>query len=270
VAAADVADPRFTALCKAYENKKWIVPPEGPGEMKGGGMVTRPAPAKQQLGLMMIAAERVNSTLYWAERLGAVPVSNHELFNRVYGVKLRRALENRDFWDSRGLRDQMRNVTISVLSWELFSEIIPLPSVSRRSIEEIIRYKQESSGLQERYRSYVGMLEAEVTTNPWEASHAKEIDKLVRGKVIPEMQKLSDERRVIWEKLFGEVVRVASQKKYLVPLIAASLIPGVSYIDLLQYGVPVMAAQAMPKVVELALERRQLRRNALFFLLNFR
>ena len=193
-----------------------------------------------------------------------------ELFNRVYGVKLRRALENRHFWDSRGLRGQAQNLTIGVLYWELFSELIPLPTLLNRSLDDIVRYRQESVELQERYRSYVSILETQVAAEPWKEAHAREVDRLVRGKVIPEMQKLSEERRVIWEKLFGEIVRVVSRKRYLVPLIAASLIPGVSYLDLLEYGVPVMAAGAMPKVVELAMERQRLRRNALFFLLNFR
>ena len=73
----------------------------------------------------------------------------------------------------------------------------------------------------------------------------------------------------MWEGLFGKIVRTATQKKFLVPLVGATLIPGISYLDLLLFGVPIGAA-AMPKVTELAMQRVRHRRNALFFLLNFR
>ena len=129
---------------------------------------------------MAVVAEFVNSTLYWAERLDAIPVANHELFNRVYGVKLQRTLESRHFWDSRGLRSQMTHFNLSVLHWRLFSELIPREALLNRSVDDILTYKRESGALRERYHTYVSMLESELTAEPWKESHAREVDQLVK------------------------------------------------------------------------------------------
>jgi hypothetical protein len=270
-AEADLADRRFIELCTVYKNRQFALSEEVPGaEIKGGGFVMRPAAHQDDRGLMAVVAERVNSTLYWAERLDAVPVSNDELFNRVYGVKLRRVLEGRHFWDSRGLRSQMTHFNLSVLHWQLFAELIPREALLDRSVDDILTYKRESAALRDRYHTYVGMLETELTAEPWKESRAREVEQLVKRKVVPELEKLSEERRRLWEGLFGEIVRTTTQKRFLVPLVGATLIPGISYLDLLLFGMPIGAAAAVPKMTELVMQRARHRRNALFFLLNFR
>jgi len=101
------------------------------------------------------------------------------------------------------------------------------------------------------------------------------VDKLVRRKVVPEIERISEQKKQLWERFFGEALEVVTRPRVFLPIVGATLIPTVSYSELLLYSTAATAALAAlgglgPKIKELVVEGRQLRRSALFFLLNFR
>jgi hypothetical protein len=275
-AEADLQDEDFVRRCKANQNAKYVIPDDVPrAKVKGGGLSYRPPVHRNDLGLVGLCAERVNSTLYLAETLRLVPVSNQRMFSDLFASKLKRALEAPEFIRERQALDQFQKFRLNVLSWTLYTEGIPRRVIHQKSIKQIVRYTEEAGDLRARYRGYVSMLESTLSTEPWEPKLGEEIDKLVRGKVIPEVQRLSDERKELWEKLFGEVVKVSIRKRYLLPALSVTLIPTVSYWDLLWYGTVGVAGSAwlsdlVSNVTDFLVERRKLRRHGLFFLLNFK
>ena len=118
------------------------------------------------------------------------------------------------------------------------------------------------------------MLEAEVAAAAWDESLSAEVDKFVRGKVLPEVARITEQKKELWERFFGEVVEAATKRRVWVPVVGVTLIPAVSYTELLLYSTCAAALGVMselaPKLKELILEGRRLRRSSLFFLLNLR
>lgn len=272
---SDLHDPEFMAVCERYQNEKFLLPSNVPqGKIKGGGLGVRPPVYPGKRGVTALLAERLNSTLYWAERHQAIPVTNAELFNRAYGAKLKRALVNRSFWTDRGAREQVQATTVSVLSWQLFQEVVPPSALQGKSLEELLSYKRETGELHEKYRDYVGALAAEISAEPWEERHIRQIDDLVKRKVIPEIAELKEKERVVWESMFGEIVKTAAKGGYLVPVMSLTMINGLSYADLLYYGVLAAIAKGgrdiLAEILDMVVARRAVRRNALFFVLNLR
>jgi len=275
---ADVNDAAFASLCEKYRNPKFLMPsPESlpNATVKGGGLMMRPIRYKRDKAVTAMCSERVNTALYYADLKQLVPVSDHPLFTALYGAKLQRAIENPWFLKEHGAQDQVTRLKISVLSWQLFSEVIPPESVDAKSAKAILDYKSEATELQERYRKYVRAMEAEVAAAAWDESLLSEVDKLVRRKVVPEIERISEQKKQLWERFFGEALEVVTRPRVFLPIVGATLIPTVSYSELLLYSTAATAALAAlgglgPKIKELVVEGRQLRRSALFFLLNFR
>jgi hypothetical protein len=79
-----------------------------------------------------------------------------------------------------------------------------------------------------------------------------------------------------WERFFGELIEVGTKRRVWLPLVGATLIPTVSYSELLSYstaaviGAGGLVSDLAPKIKELVLESSRLRRSSLFFLLNLR
>jgi hypothetical protein len=74
--------------------------------------------------------------------------------------------------------------------------------------------------------------------------------------------------------MFGEIAKTAAKGGYLVPVMSLTMINGLSYADLLYYGVLAAIAKGgrdiLAEILDLVVARRAIRRNALFFLLNLR
>ncbi len=280
---ADLSDPNILALCERYRNERFILPGRDPrGKVKGEGILYYPSPYRQELFFTALSSERINATLYFAGLQDLVPVANHDLFTKLYGAKLKRAIESPRFLNERGATAQGHRLKFSILSWQLFVEVIPKEAIEAKEIGQILTYRDESQELLAKYRSYLGMIETGLAAESWDETLNEEIDKLVRGKVIPEIEQLEESRKVLWERLFGEAIKTTVQKRYLFPLISVAAIPLMSYWDLLWYSTVTVAgasaatalgawaSKMLPKFVDTMLEERKLKRSALFFLLNFK
>jgi hypothetical protein len=170
-------------------------------------------------------------------------------------------------------REQSHGFKLNVLSWTLFTEVILDEVIQAREPRDIVHYVREARELRDRYRGYLSMLETEIKAEPWETKLEEEVDKLVRGKIVPEIQRLGEEKRVLWERLFGRLVRTTVQPKYLTAILGLTMIPRVSYWDLLWYATISVAgskwlSEIVPNAVDFLLERKRTRRHALFFLMN--
>jgi hypothetical protein len=114
----------------------------------------------------------------------------------------------------------------------------------------------------------------------WEDEVRQKIDSLVQLEVLPELQKLADAQRIIWEKVFGESIKAVFSPKAVTPLVVASMLifAPLPYLDTLRFGTTELVLGAsslaisnlLPKLIDLALEERQRRRHSLFYLANIK
>lgn len=268
---SDVRDREFVYWCDRYRNPKIFIPEQqSKAPVKGGGMSLRSPRYEGDAFFSALCSERINSCLYFAGQHDLVPVSNHDLFIRLFGIKLKRALDNPGYKPAGGARGEKRKARFSGLSWQLLTEAVSPEALVKRSVSDILRYKAESAEVSTRFREYLFRLEAGLSGEPWDEGLRQEIEKLVKTEVLPELEKVRAEKALLWEKLFGEALKsVFSQPhlKALAPLLTMHLLPAVSYLDLICYSTAVLAGGVFPKLLELRQEESQLRKNALFFVL---
>lgn len=271
---ADLQDAEFLTLCRQHKRPRAILPPDIGGTMKGGGALIRPLLYPPEHRPAALCSERINTTLYMADTHNLVPVSSDRFFMRLFGTKLKRVIANPEYVHEQGAGAQERKVKLNMLSWEIFVEAIPDKAIGQRSVMDIVAYKRESQDLHDRFWGYLSSLEADIAAASSSPSIAREVERLVQGKVLPGMKDLETARVDLWEKLFGRVVE-RSVKKWKVASLAVgmALIPALSYAELLWYatsGAAVVLADVAPAITDILLERRRLHRSSLFFLVNLR
>jgi len=171
-----------------------------------------------------MCSERINTALYFADLKQLVPVADHALFNALYGTKLQRAISNPWFLREHGAQDQVTKLKISVLTWQLFSEIIPPEVIDTKSANAILDYKSEAAELQERYRTYVRTMETDVAVAAWDESLMSEVDRLVRRKVVPEIERITEQKKQLWERFFGETIEVVTKPKVLALIVGVMVV----------------------------------------------
>jgi hypothetical protein len=149
----------------------------------------------------------------------------------------------------------------SLLSWEIATEVVPRNIIMEKSTKEVLRYKSACVDLKHKFRSYVWSLEASISSEPWEENLERELDKIVKKEIIPEVQRIREQKIVIWEKLFSQTFKVAAPA-----LLSIQLVPGLSFWDILILNTSAIAGATIKPLLDAWQEERTLRRNALFFL----
>ena len=268
---SDIQDNNFISACEKYKNEKYFIPPLPDGaKSKGGGMIMMPPRYKKEYMFYSLCSERINSALYFSGKNNLVPVSNSDIYINLLRVKLKRTLQHPNFKKEKQPTNEIKKNKLSILSWEVFKEVIPQHILITKDIKQILKYKNESIEPQQKLRNHLSNLELMISSEPWDDSFEKEINKLVKLDVIPEATRLQEKKKIIWEKLFNEVVKTTFSKKILIPFLSMHLIPNLSYLDLICYSTAAWMGGVFPKLVDLRQEEKEANRNALFFLLNFK
>ena len=266
---ADLNDKSFVSLCGRYRNEKIFVPRTEGAKIKGGGFATRPSHFKGDNGIFSICSERLNTTLLFAEKQGLFPVSPYRMYVDLLTVKLKRISTIQEKKTVYENNLPIKKHKISILSWEITTEVIPQDTILSKSLVDILRYKSACGELKDRFNSYLYSLEASLNSEPWGSNFEKELNKIINKELLPEIQRIRDSKVVIWEKLFGDTLKSLSSMKILPPMIGLHLVPGFSFMDILTMSTALIGSATLPKLIDAWKEERQLRRNALFFLVNF-
>lgn len=266
---SDLNDIGFVSACNKYRNEKIHIPYTEDAVIKGGGFMTRPSAYKGDLAISSVCSERLNSTLLFAEREGLFPVSPYRMYVDLLNSKIKRVAEN----ESKNANPDQRSPSslhkFSILSWELITEVIPLKTITQKSSNQILRYKSECGELKERFNDYLFSLEATLNNEPWDEKFSKELNQLVKKQILPEIQSVRDKKVVVWEKLFSETIKSLSSLKVLPPLIGLHMIPGISFGEILTMSTAIVGSATLPNLMDAWQTERQLRRNTLFFIVNF-
>jgi len=263
---ADMEDGDFVSLCHRYQNEKIHVPMIDNAKIKGGGLVIRSFTYKANLGIPSICSERLNSALFISGRDNLFPVTGSSMYSTLLNTKLKRATLSEQAQKAPPNSVQK----FSLLSWEVVTEVIPRGVITSKPANDILRYKSACGDLKQRFRSYLWSLEAAINSEPWEQSFSKELDSLVKKELLPEVQRIRDQKVEIWEKLFGDVLKTVTSWKVAPPLIGIQLVPGLSFWEILALSTSAVGTMVLPNLVNVWQEERKLRRNALLFLIKFR
>lgn len=262
---ADMKDKEFISLCTRYRNQKIFVPPIENAKMKGGGLVMRPSAYKEGLGISSVCSERLNSTLYIAGRDNLFPVCGNPMYVDLLKPKLKRAAIVPP--DHPTPSSSIHR--FSLLSWEIATEVIPRDIVGQTSTKDLLKYKTACIDLKEKFKSHLWSLEATISSDPWENKFHRELDMIVKKEIVPEVQRIRENKIVIWEKLFGNTLKSLASIKIGAPLVGIHLVAGLSFWEILALSTAVVGGTSLRHLVDAWKDERKLRRNALFFLLGF-
>ena len=189
----------------------------------------------------------------------------NELFYKLFDQKLKRAFENPAIYQERNIKTKY-----GILSYEICAEVIPEEVLLGKNPSQIIKYKTESRELQEKFIQYITEAEMLIDSSPREEKFMKELDKLVRLKIKPEVQRISTQKLSLWEQLFNESLKQTVSKPVLASALTLLIMPDASYLDLLSYSTAAWNSGMANKLLDLRLKEKQINKNALFFLHDFK
>lgn len=258
----DLQDSDFVSSCVRYQNEKIFIPKNDDGlKIKSGGFVLRPPLYEGELFIPGICSERLNSTLFIAGRDNLFPVCGNKMYVNLLKAKLKRAaVAPPQYATPPGSVHRF-----SLLSWEVATEVVPRNVIQTKLAQDLLTYKTACTDLKQKFRSYLQTLEIAMTSEPWEEKLSRELDNIVRKEIVPEVQRIREQKLTIWEKLFGESLTSISLK-VAPPLIGIQLVLGLSFWEILALSTSVVGAATLKPLMDAWQEERKLRRNALFFL----
>lgn len=260
---ADMKDPEFILLCVRYQNKKIFLSKIDDAKMKGGGLLLKPFMYKEELGIPSICSERMNTTLFIAGRDNLFPVCGNSMYVELLKTKLKRAaLAPPEYPTAPSTAHRF-----SLLSWEIATEVVPRNIILKKSTKDLLRYKEACIDLKKKFRTYLWRLEASISSDPWDDNFPKELDGIVIKEIFPEVQRIREQKIVIWEKLFSQTLKSLVSLQAGPALVGIQLVVGLSFWEILAVSTSVIAGTTLKPLADAWQEERSLRRNALFFLL---
>lgn len=280
----DIQDSNFIDLCNKNINTRITLPdPSKYGEIKGGGFSMRSNRIIGQGGKVDVArqydenknyfhylcSERINTALYISGKHNTVPVSKNVFFHNAINTKLGRIIKNPLFLDEKVFDEQKEKISINILNWQIIDQIIPVEAFQTKNIDQILKYKKESKELSLKFRDKVSRLELMVSQEPWDIKFEKEVNKIVSLEVVPEVEKLLERKKEIWRKLFDEAIKTTFSKKFLTASLGMNFVMNLNFLELLLYSTALWSSSILPNLIDLRREEQNIRKNALFYLINF-
>jgi hypothetical protein len=260
---SDMKDPEFISSCLRYQNKQIPLSRIEGAKMKGGGLLLKPFMYKEELGIPSICSERMNTTLFIAGRDNLFPVCGDPMYIELLKTKLKRAaLTLPEYGTPPSTAHRF-----SLLSWEIATEVVPRNIILKKSTKELLRYKEACIDLKQKFRTYLWGLETSISSDPWDANFPVELDRIVKKEIVPEVQRIREQKIVIWEKLFSQTFKSLVSLQAGPALVGIQLVVGLSFLEILALSTSVIASATLKPLVDAWQEERSLRRNALFFLL---
>jgi hypothetical protein len=261
---ADMTDIEFVNLCIKRRNLKVFVPQIEKSIIKGKGFGTRPPIFRDERSIPSICSERLNSTLFIAGEKKLIPSCGSEMYIDLLRMKLKRMAQYPVEYKVPSSGDHK----ISMLSWEVATEVVPRIVIQKKSAREIMKYKSACIDLKAKFRSYIQSLETNVISEPWAEKFKKEMEDLVKKEIIPEVGRIREQKIEIWEKMFGETLKTAI--KVAPALVGIHLVPGISIWQILALSTSVVSGAVLKPLADAWAEERKMRRNSLFFLLRLK
>jgi len=267
----DVNDPAFVDRVRRASNDKLTIPRDDRFTIRGGGCAIRPM-RHQGEGFAALCSERINTALGVAAESHLIPVAPNPKFASMLNAKLRRQLVKDP--EAYGLVEMplKRRARLNTLSWSIAGEVVSRDAIRSRSIADVLKYREATAEAAARFRLFIRQLETELHENPWSDAAMGEVRDLIIRRVLPEVQRVRDAKRDVWQRLFGEAATSLLSPDVVVTAASSPvlmhLVPGAGYAALLGSGGLALSRLLKPLVAAWN-EQNITRRNAMFFLLDF-
>ena len=208
----------------------------------------------------------VNLAMLIADREGLIPFTDSPLHHGLLSLKHRRAVDNASATPMMSGVAPLNPEKLRRLALTLLDTMITEEAIERLTIEDAVRYREESRETFERTRGYIGELAAQIESEPWDEGFEKELQKTVHQKILPEARRATDSGRAVYEKMFGSLVKRAGAA--MTPTLGVSILAGLTFPAILAVGSAAALGAALPDMIDAYVAQRESRRNALTYLLD--
>jgi hypothetical protein len=242
------------------------------GESSGGIIAGR-------MPFSVASALYLNQALIACEELGLVPITDSIIHHRLLLRKYERINETSSQLSFNGTfnlsverlaSDIQKRVIFSINLLNLF---LPQEELSKRTIRDIVAYRDKCQDELTRLRTYVVKIVSTIEAEPWTVDFERRVKQIIDGEVLPEVENARENVRSIYEQMFGGVAKAVLPKAILgvTPTLTAALMTHLSLgqiTALTATGLLTGIGLAVPEMIEGWRKKLEQRRNALTFLLN--
>jgi hypothetical protein len=213
----------------------------------------------------------INHSLVVAEREDLVPFTDSDLAYRALHLKYRRAVANALQAHLRitpGIADDQK---FTALAFNVLDRFLDADELARRTVGEVVSFRNTSAEHLARFRAGMQGMAAEIDAQVWDEKFQQGALKTIQSKIASELQRLDDDLQQLYAKMFGGLLKkVASLAT---PTLLGTVLAGLSPGQILGYSTAAITGAlgiSVPEFVDMWLERRKLRANTLFFVLDIR
>jgi hypothetical protein len=221
----------------------------------------------------------ISQALLIAEEESVIPLTDTPLMHKLLLKKYEKAAKRSDAPSQEIIarRTLAERLKFELLSLNVAARIVPNSELSQRSIQEIVRYRENCKDELRRFRALLWSLTDDIESQPLSPEFRKDILKVIDQKIEPELQKLSDQMQSTYEKMFGQLalkVGKAALKALaggLSPLVLAAvggLNPGLA-LALSASTAASVGLLSLPELVDYWQNKKILRRNSVAYLASF-
>ncbi|HEU5383326.1 MAG TPA: hypothetical protein VFV38_48615 [Ktedonobacteraceae bacterium] len=212
----------------------------------------------------------INQALLTCGLRGLIPITDSDTSLNLLRIKYQRALKaNGELQTNLQMQESNYASITGRLAFHLVRSIIPRQEIEKRTYSELLKYRETSHEHLKRFQVKLKQLSADLQTSFWEPNFELEVARLLDREIIPEVQKLRDDLKAIYEKMFGQII--GAVVKTASPSIVLSAFPGLGFHEILAWGVTIgtgLTAISIQPLIDAWNSRRDLKRNGLVWLID--
>jgi len=139
----------------------------------------------------------INFALSISETRGIIPVADAAPYQSLLGAKYLRATQR--------LESTQSKTELTDLGFAIFDELVPVDRLAQLSMEQVIKYRKETTDAREAFLEHLAELNAKYRLKTKDDAGAA-IRNIVTAEIIPEARKFKNRIDDAYEKLFGKVI----------------------------------------------------------------
>jgi hypothetical protein len=208
------------------------------------------------------ASHLLNSFMISTIGINAVPFTDIRPYHELLLVKYARARKS-------GAFELPKTAKISYIAHTILDGILTLESFKKRSIEDILEFRNRHKNELQTFRQYLANLQNYIENEVFTPKFEKEILKFVNLEILPKAKELRNDLEKSWGKLFGSLIKRVSAAE--LTALAMIILKGIPLDTLVTVGpIGALSPWLVSDVVNFIKTRKKIsRNNGLAYLLKF-
>ncbi len=153
--------------------------------------------AKHLIWKAVICSAKLNFALTAGSQEGFQPLADENPYGDLLGAKYARAMTS--------LRPEKNKVQLTDLSFAIFDELVPAEILTKLSLGEVIKYRQESESAREEFLEHLGAIQSKQAAIGADGDYAGAIRSLVTNEIVPAARTFKNKLQTTRESLFGSL-----------------------------------------------------------------